>query len=207
MTRLPARRGSAPLALQALLALPAAALLLAGCGISTSDKPAVPDFNPLGPGPSASGSGSGTAAPTGPDLQLRPVLSVERAQAGQCPKADPPTPPKADPATLCTADLTTVLSLGPAVVDGEDVRSIDAGTIGGANVVRVELDTTGGTALSNETLRLSQQSSPQNWLAVVSHGRVQTAPVVTDPISGGILDLTGFETPDAARSAAALFGG
>ncbi len=45
-----------------LLALPLAALVLAGCGISTSDKPAVPDFNPLGPGPSATASGGGTTA-------------------------------------------------------------------------------------------------------------------------------------------------
>ncbi len=189
-----------------LLALPLAALVLAGCGISTSDKPAVPDFNPLGPGPSATASGGGTTA-AGPDLQLRPVLTAARAEAGQCPKADPPTPPAAEAATLCTADLTTVLSLGPAVVDSEGVRSVDAGTIDGQNVVRVELDTNAGTALSNETLRLSQLQSPQNWLAIVSHGRVQTAPVVSDQISGGILDISGFETADAARSAAALFGG
>lgn len=198
-------RGRAARARASAVVLPVAALVLAGCGISTSSKPAVSDFNPLGPGPSA--TGSGTAAPTGPDLQLRPVLSAARAEGGQCPEADPPSPPRSEPATLCTADLTTVLSLGPAVVDGEQVRSIDAGTIADANVVRVELDTNGGTALSNETLRLSQEQSPKNWLAIVSHGRVQTAPVVTDQISGGILDITGFETADAARSAAALFGG
>ncbi|HET7901165.1 MAG TPA: hypothetical protein VFL59_08235 [Candidatus Nanopelagicales bacterium] len=187
------------------LALGGALLLLAGCGISTSDKPATSDFNPLGPGPSASGTGPVT--PTGPDLQLRPVLSAERADAGQCPRTDPPTPPKTEAATLCTADLTTLLTLGPAIVDGANARSIDAGTIDGANVVRVELDTTGGTALSNETLRLAQEQSPKNWLAVVSHGRVQTAPAVTDQISGGILDISGFATADEARSAAALFGG
>lgn len=200
-----APRGRAARTRATAVVLPVAALVLAGCGISTSSKPAVSDFNPLGPGPSA--TGSGTAAPTGPDLQLRPVLAAARAEAGQCPKGDPPSPPRSEPATLCTADLTTVLSLGPAVVDGEQVRKVDAGTIADANVVRVELDTNGGTALSNETLRLSQEQSPKNWLAIVSHGRVQTAPVVTDQISGGILDITGFETADAARSAAALFGG
>lgn len=180
-----------------------AVLVLAGCSVSTSDKPAVPAFNPLDPGPTS----SGTPGPDGPDLQLRPVLTVERAALGDCPRTDPPTPPAAEPATLCSADLTTVLGLGPAVVSGPHVKSVDAGTVGDTPTVRVELDVTGATALANSTLRLSQQPSPGDLLAVVSHGRVQSAPVVTDQITGGVLDLSGFATADDARAAAALFGG
>lgn len=188
----------------AVVAAATAVLVLAACSVSTSDKPAVPAFNPLDPGPTSSSS---TPGPDGPDLQLRPVLTVERAALGDCPKADPPTPPAGEPATLCSADLTTVLGLGPAVVSGPHVKSVDAGTVGDTPTVRVALDVTGATALANSTLRLSQQPSPRDLLAVVSHGRVQSAPVVTDQITGGVLDLSGFATADDARAAAALFGG
>lgn len=187
----------------AAVASAAAVVALSACSVTTSDKPAVPAFNPLDPGPSS----SGTTGPKGPDLQLRPVLTVERAVQGDCPKADPPTPPAGEPATLCSADLTTVLGLAPAVVSGPHVKSVDAGTVGGTPTVRIELDVTGATALANSTLTLSQQSSPLDLLAVVSHGRVQTAPAVDDQITGGILDLSGFATADDARAAAALFGG
>jgi hypothetical protein len=191
----------------AAVALTTVALLLAACSVTTSDKPAVTPFNPLDPDGSASKAGTGTAAPTGPDLQLRPVLSVERAGDDRCPpQPEPTTPPAAEPATLCTADLAWVVGLAPAVVSGQRVKAVDAGTLSGGPTVRITLDVTGATALANATLTMSQQQSPANMLAVVSHGRVQSAPEVHDQISGGVLDLTGFADVEAARAAAAVFG-
>ena len=54
---------------------------------------------------------------------------------------------------------------------------------------------------------MATKSAPENLLAVVTHGRVQTAPQIGDQITGGVFDLTGFATLDDARAAAALFGG
>lgn len=197
-----ARRGAAR-----LLVVPVLGLLLAACSVTTSDKPAVSGFNPIDPGPSAS-TVSGTAAPVGPDLQLRPVLSVVRAGTDECPASPEPTTPPADqPATLCSADLTTVVGLGPAVVSGPHVKAIDSGTLTGGPTVRITLDVSGATALSNATAEMATKSAPGNLLAVVTHGRVQTAPQIGDQITGGVFDLTGFATLDDARAAAALFGG
>ena len=184
------------------LAAVVAALVLTAC--SVSDKPATDDFNPLDP---ATGSASGSSGPPAvPDLQLRPVTGVHNATTGECSPNPPQTPPPRQAATLCSADLTYVLDLDPAVVDAEEVTSIDAGTLHGGPTVRIFLDVNGATALSNATLRMSTESSPRNWLAVVSQGRVQSAPVVTDQLDGGIVDLTGFADTDAARAAALLLG-
>lgn len=194
------RRASAAAVLAALLVLP-----LSACTITTSDKPAVTPVNPLDPDPT--GTTTGTAAPQGPDIQLRPVLAVRRATQGDCGVPAPSTPPPDDPATLCSADLAYVLDLGEAALDGTRVRSIDAGSLDQGPSVRVTLDQVGATALSNVTLRISQKSSPENLLAIVTHGRVQSAPLVDDQITGGVLDITGFATLEDARAAAALFGG
>ena len=180
-------------------------LPLSACTITTSDKPAVTPVNPLDPDPT--GTATGTAAPQGPDLQLRPVLAVRRATQGDCGVPAPSTPPPDEPATLCSADLVYVLDLDDAALDGTRVRSIDAGSLDQGPSVRVTLDQVGATALSNVTLRISQKSSPENLLAIVTHGRVQSAPLVDDQITGGVLDITGFATLEDARAAAALFGG
>jgi preprotein translocase subunit SecD len=183
----------------------AVAVVLSACSISTSERPAVTPFNPLDPSGAASASGSG--GPALPDLQLRTVVSAERASAGQCPADPGPTPPAAQRATLCSADLAYVLVLGPAVVDGARVTSLDAGSLGGGPTVRVFLDVQGATALANATLRMAGAPSPGNWLAIVTGGRVQSTPVVMDQIDGGIVDITGFDNVEAARRAAALIGG
>ena len=68
-------------------------------------------------------------------------------------------------------------------------------------VVRVRLDVKGATSLSNLSLHASQEPAPRSKLAIVSHGRVQAAPVMTDQIAGGILDISGFESAQAAQTA------
>ena len=47
-------------------------------------------------------------------------------------------------------------------------------------------------------------SPPRNQVALVSHGRVQAALPVTDAIDGQVLEITGFDSLQAAQQAAAL---
>jgi hypothetical protein len=175
-----------------------AGLVLTACSVSTTDKPGYEAPNPLDPSGTAS---SGSSPEERVDLQLRQVLGIEPGDPTRCPSGKVATPPALEPATLCSQDRTLVYTLSPAAVDGNRPTSIEVTGSSLGPVVRVRLDVKGATSLSNLTLQAMQEAAPRSKLAIVSHGRVQAAPVMTDQVAGGILDISGFETAQAAQAA------
>jgi len=146
---------------------------------------------------------TGSTAPTY-EVQLRGVLDVANAQSGECGTDAPPTPEPRQQATLCSADLVLVYTLAPAAVSGSEVTGVEAVFSSARPVVRITVSPQGGAGLVRVTNEAMNASPPRNQLALVSRGRVQTAVPVTDTIDGQVLEISGFDTIDAARAAAAL---
>jgi preprotein translocase subunit SecD len=166
-------------------------LAVAGCSISTTTSAATVSVAP-----------TPTDSPTPVlDLQLRPVLDVATATAGQCDATPPPSPDPAQPAQVCSQDRTLLLSLGPAAVTGEHVTGLDATMTSRRPQLQVKLDAQGGAALTRVTAEGMSQPAPRNRLALVSHGRVQSAPVITETIDGNVMVFTGFASVDDAQKA------
>ena len=93
-----------------------AASALAGCSVTTTS---------VSPTTSATPNPSESPAPE-LDLQLRPVLDIANATAGQCPETPPPSAPAASAAQVCSQDRILLYSLGPAAVTGGSVTGLDA---------------------------------------------------------------------------------
>jgi len=182
--------------LGALVAGSLGALLLTGCTTTTTTTTA-PTVDPL---PSQS---------TGPelDLQLRPVLEVAPAGAGQCPARLDVTPVANQAASACSQDGKLVYSLGPAAVTGARVSDMTVSHQGGSPVVQISLDALGGAGLSSVTAEIAQLEQPRSQLAIVSHGRVQSAPVVTEQIDGRVMMVSGFADDAAAQAAIDFLAG
>jgi preprotein translocase subunit SecD len=166
-------------------------LAVAGCSIATTTSAATVSVAP-----------TPTDSPTPVlDLQLRPVLDVATATAGQCDATPPPSPDPAQPAQVCSQDRTLLLSLGPAAVTGERVTGLDATMTSRQPQLQIKLDAQGGASLTRTTAEGMLLPEPRNQLALVSHGRVQSAPAITEPIDGNVIVFTGFASVDDAQKA------
>jgi preprotein translocase subunit SecD len=174
----------------ALLVVPVV-LALAGCSISTTTSSA-----PVVVSPTPSESPQPEL-----DLQMRPVLDVASATAGQCGETRPPTPDPAQPAQICSEDRTLLLSLGPAAVTGARVTGLDATMTSRQPQLQIKLDAQGGASLTRMTAEGMLLPEPRNQLALVSHGRVQAAPRITETIDTSILVLTGLAAVADAEAA------
>jgi preprotein translocase subunit SecD len=166
-------------------------LALAGCSVSTTTSAAPV---PVAPTPSASPQPE-------LDLQLRPVLDIATARAGECGEARPASPAPGKPARVCSEDRTLLLSLGPAAVSGARVTGLDATMTSRQPQLQIKLDAQGGAALTRVTAEGMLLPEPRNQLALVSHGRVQASPTITESIDTSILVLTGFASVDDAAAA------
>jgi preprotein translocase subunit SecD len=166
-------------------------VLLAGCSISTTTSAA-----PVSVAPTPSESPT-----TVLDVQLRPVLDIATATAGQCAVTPPPSPDPAQPAQVCSQDRTLLLSLAAAAVTGQHVTGLEATMTSRQPQLQVKLDAQGGAALTRVTAQGMSQAAPRNQLALVSHGRVQSAPVITEAIDGNLIVFTGFASVDDAQKA------
>ena len=162
-----------------------------GCSVTTTS---------VSPTTSATQAASESPAPE-LDLQLRPVLDIANATAGQCTETPPPSPPAADPAQVCSQDRILLYSLGPAAVTGGSVTGLDATVTSRTPQVQVKLDAQGGASLTRLTADGMTQPVPRNQMAIVSHGRVQSAPTITEAIDGNVLVITGFASVDDAQKA------
>ena len=138
------------------------------------------------------------------DVQLRQVLDVANAQAGQCGEFAPPTPDPRTAASLCSADRTVLYSLAPAAVTGPEVSDVAAVYSSARPVVRITLTPQGGAGLVRLTNDAVNATPPRNQIALVSHGRVQAALPVAEALDGQVFEITGFDTLEAAQQAAAL---
>jgi len=135
------------------------------------------------------------------DLQLRPVLAVQTAGVADCTIRPPLTPGAGGEVTLCSQDLAFIYSLGPAAVIGARVTGLETSLQAGRPVIQVRLDPRGAAALSAITGQIMGEQPPRSQLAIVAHGRVQSAPVVSEQIDGGVVILSGFATDKAAQDA------
>ena len=174
----------------ALLVVPVL-LALGGCSISTTTSTVAVQVDPT---PTESSQPE-------LDLQMRPVLDIASASAGQCGESRPPTPDPAQPAQVCSEDRSLLLSLGPAAVTGARVTGLDATMTSRQPQLQIKLDAQGGASLTRMTAEGMLQPEPRNQLALVSHGRVQAAPRITETIDTAVLVLTGFATVADAEAA------
>ncbi|MEU1202160.1 hypothetical protein ABZ446_38905 [Streptomyces sp. NPDC005813] len=101
--------------------------------------------------------------------------------------------------------------LGPAVLEGTDVKSAKAefdknGAAGW--LVQLDFTSAGSAKFANATGRLSTNQSPQNQFAIVLDGAVVSAPSVSQSITGGQAQIAGsFDRRSAEQLAATLNAG
>jgi preprotein translocase subunit SecD len=168
-----------------------AAYAVSGCSVTTTSV-----------SPTTSGASSASESPVPElDLQLRPVLDIANAASGQCTPTPPPTPSADAPAQVCSQDRILLYSLVPAAVTGRSVTGLDATMTQRTPQVQVKLDAQGGAALTRLTADGMVQPVPRDQMAIVSHGRVQSAPTITEAIDGNVLVITGFASVDDAQKA------
>nr|WP_193555459.1 protein translocase subunit SecD [Streptomyces sp. ST1020] len=95
--------------------------------------------------------------------------------------------------------------LGPAAVDGTDVKKADAVIdTQGAGGWQVTMNFTGGGAkkFADITGKLAQNQQPQNEFGIVLDGQVVSSPYVQSAITGGQAQISGSFTSDEAQSLA-----
>ncbi|MFI1288729.1 protein translocase subunit SecD [Streptomyces sp. NPDC020792] len=95
--------------------------------------------------------------------------------------------------------------LGPAEVDGTDVKKADAvfntQTASGWTVT-MEFTSKGATKFADITGKLAQNPSPQNQFAIVLDGDVVSDPYVSQALTGGSAEISGHFTQEEAQSLA-----
>ena len=145
-------------------------------------------------------SSTSTPATSTGDLQLRPVVGVSPATTTSC--TGTPSPASATAImTACDTDKQLVFTLGPAKLTAADVRAVSVApeaTDGSGPAVLVSLDANGAATFATWTGELAKQPSPQNQLAIVVGGQVQSAPYVQESIVGGNLEISGLASRQAA---------
>ncbi|MFH9979622.1 protein translocase subunit SecD [Streptomyces sp. NPDC017179] len=93
--------------------------------------------------------------------------------------------------------------LGPAAVDGTDVKKADAvfNTQNGSGwIVTMEFTSKGAKKFADITGKLAQNPSPQNQFAIVLDGDVVSDPFVHEALTGGSAEISGHFTQESAQS-------
>ncbi|MFE7230900.1 protein translocase subunit SecD [Streptomyces sp. NPDC002405] len=95
--------------------------------------------------------------------------------------------------------------LGPAEVDGTDVKKADAvfnTQTGSGWTVTMEFTSKGATKFADITGKLAKNPSPQNQFAIVLDGDVVSDPYVSQALTGGSAEISGRFTQEEAQSLA-----
>jgi preprotein translocase subunit SecD len=103
---------------------------------------------------------------------------------------------------LCSADESVAYLMLPAALTGAEVASTDTSESGGSWQVNVDLTDSGERVLIELTASAASRD-PKGAIALVIDGRVQSAPVVWEAITGGPVALVGDWTEGEATSLAA----
>jgi preprotein translocase subunit SecD len=116
------------------------------------------------------------------------------------------TGPPASEVTLCPDDTISTNAglkyrLGPVALSGSDVASMSTKEYGLSPVIQVQLTEQGKAEFADLTGQLMNNQAPRDMLAIVVDGKVQSAPSVQARIEDGQLELTGFDTLQAAEAA------
>ncbi|MEU5593822.1 protein translocase subunit SecD [Streptomyces sp. NPDC020298] len=159
------------------------------------------------PSPSASASSSGSAtdkaAKTAANLQAQYTAldcskAADRAEAG--------TSAKPGESTVACGQIRKVwykYLLGPAAVDGTDVKKANAGfdTQGAAGwQVQMQFTSGGAKKFADITGQLAKNQDVQKEFAIVLDGNVVSSPNVDQAITGGQAQITGSFTQQEAQS-------
>jgi preprotein translocase subunit SecD len=159
------------------------------------------------PSPSGSSSASPSASPSGSadtsKLQAQYAAldcskPADRAKAGTSAKPGEPTVACGENDKVWYKYL-----LGPAAVDGTDVKKAQAvfDTQGASGwQVQMNFTSSGSKKFANITGELAKNQSPQNEFAIVLDGNVVSSPFVQGAISGGQAEITGRFTQQEAQS-------
>ncbi|WP_316739688.1 protein translocase subunit SecD [Streptomyces sp. MK7] len=154
------------------------------------------------PAPSASGSSNDAAAKLQAQYAALDCSKQDaRATAG---KGVKPT----DPTVACgqnSQGLWQKYLLGPAAVDGTDVKKADAvfNTQNASGwTVTMEFTSKGAKKFADITGKLAQNQSPQNQFAIVLDGNVVSDPYVSQALTGGSAEISGRFTQQEAQSLA-----
>lgn len=116
-----------------------------------------------------------------------------------CPSSDHDAASGTTPVSACSTDGSTLYSLGPAAVSGDQVSSLSVDDSAGSAAIQVSLDDAGSTALTDATTALAAKTAPQSQLAIYVHGRVLSAPVVMAPLTSGTVTIAGGFTHAQAQ--------
>ncbi|MEU6091183.1 protein translocase subunit SecD [Streptomyces sp. NPDC047085] len=159
------------------------------------------------PSPSGSSSASPSASPSGSadtsKLQAQYAAldcskPADRAKAGTSAKPGEPTVACGENDKVWYKYL-----LGPAAVDGTDVKKAQAvfDTQGASGwQVQMNFTSSGSKKFANITGELAKNQTPQNEFAIVLDGNVVSSPFVQGAISGGQAEITGRFTQQEAQS-------
>ncbi|MEO8106711.1 MAG: hypothetical protein ABI720_05275 [Actinomycetes bacterium] len=147
------------------------------------------------------------------ELQRRPPLPPGPAKGGKsatrdlqrvdCNLAARPMEP-GDNVILCDS-FGFRYGLGPSEIPADAVDQAIAlqGQSGAGWVVQVSLNADAAQTFADVTKRVATLGPPLNQLAIVLNGAVVSAPAVQEPISGGLLQITGTFTQEEAEALAA----
>lgn len=148
------------------------------------------------PAPTAAPSTSSVPAPPPiTPLPIRPVIRAVRVAPERCPPPPPSPPLPADPLTACDVGRTGLYTLGPEALQLQltKVASVMS-PITNAFVIQVTLTPESAKAFGDFTRgHIGQQAALVRGLTVVS------APGITEPIDGEVLQLSGDLTGDQSE--------
>jgi len=146
------------------------------------------------------------------ETQRRPPLPPGPAEGGKNATRDllridcdlPARPMAADDNVILCDSFGFRYGLGPSELPAGAVdQAIALQGQAGDWVVQVRLDAGAAKTFAEVTKRVSALGPPLNQLAIVLNGAVVSAPAVQEPISGGVLQITGSFTQQEAEALAA----
>ncbi|MGW3119972.1 protein translocase subunit SecD [Streptomyces sp. NPDC001107] len=154
--------------------------------------------------PSASSSSSGNAAAAKLQAQYTALDCTNKKQRATAGRGAKPS----DPTIACGQNSSGQWQkyiLGPAEVDGTDVKSAQARfntqTAAGWTVT-MDFTGKGSKKFGDITGKLAKNQSPQNQFAIVLDGNVVSDPSVNQALTGGNAEITGSFSQQEAQSLA-----
>ncbi|MGW2723682.1 protein translocase subunit SecD [Streptomyces sp. NPDC001492] len=154
--------------------------------------------------PSPSTSSSGSAAASKLEAQYTALDCTDKKQRAVAGRGAKPS----DPTIACgqnSAGQWQKYILGPAEVDGTDVKSAQARfntqTAAGWTVT-MDFTGKGSKKFGDITGKLAKNQSPQNQFAIVLDGNVVSDPSVNQALTGGNAEITGSFSQQEAQSLA-----
>ncbi|WP_411083634.1 protein translocase subunit SecD [Streptomyces sp. cmx-18-6] len=161
------------------------------------------------PSPSASASGKPDASPS-PDPSASAATSEleKKFAALECKpgeeQSDEPAAKPDEPTVACSVEGDAKYILGPAEVEGTDVK--DAKGVfdpqRGIWIVQLGFTDKGAKKFATTTGKLATQQAPQNQFAITLDGRVQSAPSVSTTIANGSAEISGSFNRESAQDLA-----